>query len=349
MNVPVVSLPITSTDRAESPVPLIDSYARRISYLRLSVTDRCDFRCRYCMAEQMTFLPVGELLTIEELDRVATAFVGLGVRKVRLSGGEPLIRRGVIDLFRSLSRHLGEGLDELTLTTNGTQLARFADDLAAAGVRRVNVSLDTLDPDRFTAITRRGRLEQVLEGVVAAKQAGLRVKINAVALKDLNEIEIEEIMKWCAANAHDLTLIETMPLGEVDEDRTDRYLPLSLVRTRLEQRYTLEPLLHRSGGPARYVMVRELGLRLGFITPMTANFCDSCNRVRVTAKGRLVTCLGHENGADLRAALRAGGTDAELAAMIGEAIAHKPKKHDFRIERRGEAPAVVRHMSVTGG
>jgi len=346
---PVITAPIPGVLQPDAPRPLIDGFARRISYLRLSVTDRCDLRCTYCMAEKMTFLPTGELLTIEELDRVATAFVERGVRKVRLSGGEPLVRRGILDLIGSLSRHLGRGLDELTLTTNGTQLARFADDLAAAGVRRVNVSLDTLDTERFAAITRRGRLEQVLEGIAAAHRAGLRVKINTVALKGLNGDEIERIMTWCAASGNDLTLIETMPLGEVEEDRTDRYLPLSIVRTRLEQRYTLDPLLHRSGGPARYVMVRELGLRLGFITPMTANFCDSCNRIRVTAKGRLVTCLGHEDGADLRSVLRSDGSASDLDDTISEAIAHKPRRHDFRIEQRGAPPSVARHMSVTGG
>jgi cyclic pyranopterin phosphate synthase len=330
--------------------PLVDGFGRRIDYLRLSVTDRCDFRCIYCMSEHMTFLPKAEVLSLEEIDRLASAFVRRGVRKLRLTGGEPLVRRGIIDLVRSLSRHLRAGtLDELTLTTNGSQLARHAADLAAAGVRRLNVSLDTLDEDRFRRITRWGRLPQVMEGLAAARAAGLHVKINMVALKGLNEDEIEPMMRWCAEAGHDLVLIETMPLGEVEEDRTDRYLPLSAVRRDLETRWTLEPLPLSTGGPARYVRVRETGQRLGFITPLTHNFCDSCNRVRLTATGTLYMCLGQDDAADLRAVVRASDDAAALDAALDAAIARKPKGHDFRIDRRGAAPALVRHMSATGG
>ena len=330
--------------------PLVDPFARVVSYLRVSVTDRCDFRCVYCMSEHMTFLPKAEVLSLEEIDRIASAFVRRGVRKLRLTGGEPVVRRGIMELVRSLGRHLDSGaLEELTLTTNGSQLGRFADELKAAGVRRINVSLDTLDPDKFARITRWGRLAQVMDGIAAAKAAGLRIKINTVALNGVNEDEIETLMAWCAEAGHDLTFIETMPLGEVEEDRTDRYLPLSRVRSDLERRWTLDDLPDRTGGPARYVRVRETGLRMGFITPLTHNFCESCNRVRLTATGRLYMCLGQGDSADLRALVRASADDAALDAALDEAISRKPKGHDFVIERRGAAPALARHMSVTGG
>ena len=330
--------------------PLIDPFGRSIEYLRVSVTDRCDFRCVYCMADDMTFLPKSEVLSLEELDRLCSAFIRHGVRKLRLTGGEPLVRRGIMDLVRSLSRHLQSGeLGELTLTTNGSQLARFAGELAAAGVRRINVSLDTLDADRFTAITRWGRLPQVLDGIAAAKAAGLRVKINTVALRGVNEHELDDLLAWCVAQGHDLTLIETMPLGEIDEDRTDQYLPLSLVRQRLGQRWDLRESGYRTGGPARYCSVGETGTRLGFITPLTHNFCESCNRVRVTCTGMLYMCLGQDDSADLRAALRSSESDAALDDAIFEAIGRKPKGHDFVIDRRTRQPAVRRHMSVTGG
>jgi cyclic pyranopterin phosphate synthase len=329
---------------------MLDPFGRTITYLRVSVTDRCDFRCTYCMAEDMTFLPKAELLTLEELDRLCSAFVAKGVRKLRLTGGEPLVRRNVMGLVRSLGRHLETGaLDELTLTTNGSQLAKFAGDLKDAGVKRINVSLDTLDPARFRDITRWGRIEQVLEGIDAALSAGLKVKINAVALRGLNEDEIEDLMLWAHGKGMDFTLIETMPMGEIDADRTDQYLPLSLVRARLAQRFTLEESEYRTGGPARYVRVAETGGRLGFITPLTHNFCESCNRVRLTCTGTLYMCLGQDDAADLRAPLRASRDDALLAAAIDEAIARKPKGHDFVIDRRRKAPAVARHMSVTGG
>jgi len=329
---------------------LLDPFARAISYLRVSVTDRCDFRCTYCMAEQMTFLPKAELLTLEELDRLCGAFIGLGVKKLRLTGGEPLVRRDVMTLFHALGRHLKSGaLEELTLTTNGSQLARHAEGLKAAGVRRVNVSLDTLDPAKFTAITRWGKLDKVLEGIRAARDAGLRIKINTVALKGVNEGEIEDLVRWCGEAGYDLTFIETMPLGEIDQDRTDQYLPLSLVRARLGQVFTLEDTDYRTGGPARYVTVRETGQRLGFITPLTHNFCESCNRVRLTCTGTLYMCLGQEDAADLRAPLRADPTDGALIEAIHEAIGRKPKGHDFVIDRRHQRPAVGRHMSVTGG
>ena len=330
--------------------PLIDPFQRAITYLRVSVTDRCDLRCVYCMAEDMTFLPKRSLLTLEELDRLCSAFIQRGVRKLRLTGGEPLVRRDLMTLIRALSRHLDSGaLDELTLTTNGTQLARFAHELAAAGVRRINVSLDTLDPDLFRKITRRGDLAQVLDGIAAAQAAGLKVKINTVALKGTNEDELESIMGWAHARGMDMTLIETMPLGDIDEDRTDQYLPLSLVRSRLERHFTLSDLADRTGGPARYTHVAETGGRLGFITPLTHNFCESCNRVRVTCTGTLFMCLGQEDAADLRAALRDSDEDTGLHAAIDAAIARKPKGHDFVIDRRDQRPAVGRHMSVTGG
>ncbi|MEW5423874.1 GTP 3',8-cyclase MoaA [Amorphus sp. 3PC139-8] len=328
---------------------LIDPFARAITYLRVSVTDRCDFRCVYCMAENMTFLPKRDLLTLEELDRLCSAFVARGVRKLRLTGGEPLVRRNLLDLINSLSRHLKSGaLSELTLTTNGSQLSRFADDLRAAGVRRLNVSLDTLDPDRFKSITRWGQFGKVMDGLRAAEEAGLQVKINMVALRDVNADEIETMLRFCHERGYDLTMIETMPLGDIEGDRTDQFLPLSEVRRSLEQRYTLTDLPDRTGGPARYVRVEETGGRLGFITPMTHNFCESCNRVRLTCTGTLFMCLGHEDAADLRAPLRASEGDELLHAAIDAAIARKPEGHDFVIDR-GQAPAVSRHMSMTGG
>ena len=329
---------------------MIDPFGRKITYLRVSVTDRCDFRCVYCMAEHMTFLPKAEGLTLEELDRLCSAFVRHGVKKLRLTGGEPLVRRNIMSLFESLSRHLRSGeLHELTLTTNGSQLAKYADQLARLGVKRVNVSVDTLDPAKFTEITRRGNLSVVLDGVRAAKEAGLAVKINAVALKGVNDTEFDELIAWCGKEGHTLTLIETMPLGEIDEDRTAQYLPLSLVRSQLERNWTLTDTDHRTGGPARYVRVEETGGLLGFITPMTHNFCESCNRVRLTCTGTLFMCLGQEDAADLRAPLRASSDEAVIDAAIRDAIARKPKGHDFIIDRRHERPALARHMSVTGG
>ena len=330
---------------------MIDPFGRTISYLRVSVTDRCDFRCVYCMAEEMNFLPKRELLTLEELDRVCSAFVRLGVRKLRLTGGEPLVRRDIMTLFRSLGRHLKSGaLDELTLTTNGSQLARYAEELRECGVERVNVSLDTLDVDKFAEITRRGRLDQVLAGLDAAKRAGLRVKINTVALRGVNEDEIDNLVQWCGDQGHDLVLIEVMPMGDIGgETRLEQYLPLSLVRARLERRWTLDETDYRTGGPARYATVRETGRRLGFITPLTHNFCEACNRVRLTCTGTLFMCLGQEDAADLRAPVRQSESDEPLERAIREAISRKPKGHDFIIDRRHQRPAVARHMSVTGG
>jgi cyclic pyranopterin phosphate synthase len=329
---------------------VIDPFGRGITYVRVSVTDRCDFRCVYCMAEDMTFLPKAELLTLEELDRLCTALVGLGVRRIRLTGGEPLVRRNVMWLVEQLGRHVAAGaLDELTVTTNGSQLERFAADLFRCGVRRINVSLDTLDRDRFAAITRWGRFDKVMAGIEAAKAAGLKVKINAVALKGVNEDELDRMIAWCGAEGFDLTLIETMPMGEIDGDRTDQYLPLSLVRARLAERWTLTDIPYRTGGPARYVQVGETGGRLGFITPLTHNFCESCNRVRVTCTGTMYMCLVQEDAADLRGPLRASESDEPLRQAILEGIARKPKGHDFVIDRRHNRPAVGRHMSVTGG
>lgn len=330
--------------------PLIDPFGREISYLRISVTDRCDFRCVYCMSEDMSFLPKRDLLTLEEIDRVGSAFVARGTRKLRITGGEPLVRRDIMSLFRSLSRHLVSGaLDELTLTTNGSLLGRYAQELADCGVRRVNVSLDTLDAEKFRRITRWGDLSKVLGGIEAARAAGLRVKINAVALKGVNDAEIEDLMVWAHGLGMDLTLIEVMPLGEIEAGRIDQFLPLSIVRARLMDRYTLEDDPYRTGGPARYVRVKETGGLLGFITPMTHNFCESCNRVRLTCTGTLYMCLGQEDAADLRAAVRASPDDASLHRAIEAAIARKPKGHDFVIDRRRARPAVGRHMSVTGG
>lgn len=329
---------------------MTDPFGRTISYLRVSVTDRCDLRCFYCMSEDMTFLPKADLLTLEELDRLCSAFIAKGVKKLRLTGGEPLVRRNVMSLVRSLSRHLTSGaLGELTLTTNGTQLAKHAQELADCGVRRINVSLDTLDPKKFREITRWGEIDKVLEGIEAARAAGLAVKINAVALKNLNEDELPDLMRWAHGKNMGLTLIEVMPMGEIGSGRIDQYLPLSLVRARLAQQFTLTDLAESTGGPARYVSVAETGGKLGFITPMTHNFCESCNRVRVTCTGTLHTCLGHEDASDLRKPLRASDDDTLLAAAIDRAIGLKPKGHDFIIDRRHDRPSVSRHMSVTGG
>jgi cyclic pyranopterin phosphate synthase len=324
---------------------MIDGFGRAISYLRVSVTDRCDFRCVYCMSEQMAFLPRAELLSLEELETLCGRFIARGVRRLRITGGEPLVRRNVMWLFERLGARLGRGLDELTLTTNGSQLVRFAPALAACGVRRINISLDTLQADRFAAITRRGQLAPVLEGVAAAAAAGLQVKINAVALRGVNEDEFDAMIGWCGDRGFDLCLIETMPMGEIDQDRTAQYLPLSVVRAQLQQHWTLEPTDYRTGGPARYYTVRETGARLGFITPMTHNFCESCNRVRLTCTGQLFICLGQEDQADLRQVLRHGG---DLDVAIAAAIARKPKGHDFIIDRDNR-PSVGRHMSLTGG
>ncbi len=329
---------------------MIDPHGRYVTYLRVSVTDRCDFRCVYCMSEHMTFLPKKDLLSLEELDRLCSAFVARGVRQLRITGGEPLVRKNIMWLFKTLGRHLETGeLDELTLTTNASQLARYAADLRACGVRRINVSMDTLDPVKFKAITRWGELEQVMNGLAAADKAGLQVKINAVALKGVNEDEIEDLIRFSHGRGYDLTLIETMPLGDIDGDRTEQFLPLSIVRARLLDKLTLTDIPYKTGGPARYVEVKETGGRLGFITPMTHNFCESCNRVRLTCTGTLYMCLGQEDAADLRAPLRASADDAALMQALDEAISRKPKGHDFVIDRRTKRPAVGRHMSVTGG
>ena len=329
---------------------LTDPFGRAITYLRVSVTDRCDFRCVYCMAENMTFLPKADLLTLEELDRLCSAFVAKGVRKLRLSGGEPLVRRGIMTLVQSLSRHLGSGaLDELTLTTNGSQLTKYAGELVANGVKRLNVSLDTLDADKFRAITRWGELDKVLAGIDAAQAAGLQIKINAVALKGINEDELGPMIEWAHGRGMDITIIEVMPLGDVGEERLDQYLPLSMVRARLAERFTLDDIDYQTGGPARYVRVRETGGRLGFITPLTHNFCESCNRVRITCTGTLYMCLGQNDAADLRTPLRQSEANDLLNGAIDEAIARKPKGHDFIIDRRHRRPALGRHMSVTGG
>ena len=330
---------------------MIDPFGRSITYLRVSVTDRCDFRCVYCMSEDMTFLPKAELLTLEEMDRVCSAFVRLGVRKLRLTGGEPLVRKNVMSLIRGLSRHLKSGaLDELTLTTNGSQLAKYASELADCGVKRVNVSVDTLEPAKFTKITRWGKLDKVMDGIAVAKAAGLHVKINAVALKGVNDGEFDSMIQWCGREGHDLTFIEVMPMGEVGEGaRLDQYLPLSVVRANLAKKWTLDEIDYRTGGPARYVRVRETGGRVGFITPLTHNFCESCNRVRLTCTGMLYMCLGQNDDADLRTPVRASEGDELLEAAIQEAIGRKPKGHDFIIDRRHTGAAVPRHMSVTGG
>lgn len=328
---------------------LVDSFKRPVSYLRLSVTDRCDLRCSYCMPERMQFLPRKEVLSLEELYSLSLGFIARGVTKIRLTGGEPLVRRDIIDLFRALGRHIGMGLGELTLTTNGTQLADHADALASAGVRRVNISLDTLNRARFARLSRRDALPQVLEGIAAAKAAGLQIKLNTVALKGINEEEIPDLIAWAHSEGFDLTLIEVMPLGEVEADRVDHYLPLSQVRAKLEQRWSLVPLVDNTGGPARYVRVKETGGRLGFITPLTENFCSGCNRIRVTATGQLYPCLGGGERVDLRAALRSDEPERELERALEEAMAIKPERHHFRIDQRGDMPALPRHMSVTGG
>ena len=340
---------ILQRDEGEARPPLVDSFQRRITYLRLSVTDRCDLRCAYCMPERMTFLPKKDVLSLEELYDLATGFIARGVTKIRITGGEPLVRRDIIDLFSALGRRLGHDLKELTLTTNGTQLAAHAEALAKAGVRRVNVSLDTLDRRRFAQLTRRDSLPQVLEGIAAAKAAGLKVKLNAVALKGVNEDELADLIAWGHGHGHDVTLIEVMPLGDVEEERLDQYLPLDDVRARLEQRWTLTPNDHTSGGPARYVDIAETGGRLGFITPHTGNFCSGCNRLRVTATGQLYPCLGGGERVDLRAALRSDDPETGLAAALDEALRIKPEKHHFRMDQRGAAPALARHMSMTGG
>ncbi|MBR0673028.1 GTP 3',8-cyclase MoaA [Roseomonas soli] len=334
-----------------SPAGLIDPFGRGVTYLRVSVTDRCDLRCVYCMAEDMTFLPKKDILSLEELDRLCGAFIALGTDKIRLTGGEPLVRKGVMTLVQSLGARIGAGgLRELTVTTNGTQLTKMAGDLYAAGVRRINVSLDTLDPATFAAVTRWGKIEQTLDGVFAAKAAGLAVKINAVALKGVNEDEFDRMVAWCGEHGFDLCLIETMPLGDISGDRTEQYLPLSLVRSRLRQSWTLEETDYSTGGPARYVTVKETGRRIGFITPMTHNFCESCNRVRLTCTGTLFMCLGQDDAAEFRGLLRDPSVDdAALAQAIRDAIARKPKGHDFVIDRRHNRPAVARHMSMTGG
>ncbi|HYC15828.1 MAG TPA: GTP 3',8-cyclase MoaA [Pseudolabrys sp.] len=338
-------------DRDErKPGALVDPFQRAITYLRVSVTDRCDFRCVYCMAEHMTFLPKAEILSLEELDRLCSAFVAKGITKLRLTGGEPLVRRGIMTLVSSLSRHLATGaLKELTLTTNGSQLQKCASELAANGVRRINVSLDTLNAEKFSAITRWGDLGKVIAGIDAAQAAGLQVKINTVALKGVNEEEIARLLEWAHGRGMDLTIIEVMPLGDVDESRLDQYLPLSIVRARLTERYTLEESDYRTGGPARYVRVKETGGRLGFITPLTHNFCESCNRVRITCTGTLYMCLGQNDDADLRNPLRASESDDLLLAAIDEAILRKPKGHDFVIDRHHQNASLPRHMSVTGG
>ena len=338
--------------RMDMPTPsLIDPFARAIDYLRVSVTDRCDFRCVYCMSENMTFLPKADLLTLEELDRLCSTFIGMGVQKLRITGGEPLVRKGIMTFFAAMSRHLASGaLKELTLTTNGSQLRKYAGDLAAVGVRRINVSLDTLDAAKFAQITRWGRLDQVLDGIQAAKEAGLQVKINAVALKGFNEDELFTLTNWCADQGHDLTFIEVMPMGDLgNEDRLDQYWSLKDLRARLADRHPLTDLTVRTGGPARYVRDEATGQKIGFITPLTHNFCESCNRVRLTCTGELYMCLGQEDMADLRSPLRVNSDDAALQAAIRAAIARKPKGHDFDYSRQTVAGQVTRHMSHTGG
>jgi cyclic pyranopterin phosphate synthase len=345
----LVNTPSPAARLTAGQEPMIDPFGRAVTYLRVSVTDRCDFRCTYCMAENMTFLPKKDLLTLEELDRLCSAFIAKGVRKLRLTGGEPLVRKNIMFLVRALGRHIEAGrLEELTLTTNGSQLARYADELYACGVRRINVSLDTLNADKFQAITRWGNFDKVMEGIEAAQKAGLKIKLNAVALKGFNDHEIPEMLRFAHGRGMDLTVIETMPMGEIDEDRTDQYMPLSELRQNLEQQFTLTEIPYKTGGPARYVEVKETGGRLGFITPMTHNFCESCNRVRLTCTGTLYMCLGQNDAADLRTALRASPDDGYLSAAIDEAITRKPKGHDFIIDRNNR-PAVARHMSVTGG
>jgi len=336
-----------------STAPLVDAFQRRITYLRLSVTDRCDLRCTYCMPERMTFLPRKEVLTLEELYDLATGFIARGVTKIRITGGEPLVRRDILDLFRALGRRLvsrgGDGLEELTLTTNGTQLSRYAGELADAGVRRVNISLDTLDRARFEQLTRRDALPQVLEGIAAAKEAGLKVKLNAVALKGVNEDELPDLIGWAHSQGHDVTLIEVMPLGDIEEERLDQFLPLDTIQQRLAERWALTQSNANTGGPARYWDIAETGGRLGLITPHTGNFCEGCNRLRVTATGQLYPCLGGSERVDLRAAMRSDDPEGQLAEGLNRALAIKPEKHHFRMDQRGAAPAQSRHMSLTGG
>lgn len=329
---------------------IIDPFGRAITYLRVSVTDRCDFRCVYCMAENMTFLPKKDLLSLEELERLCTVFIEKGVRKLRLTGGEPLVRKNIMHLVRQLSQHLKTGaLEELTLTTNGSQLERFAEELADCGVRRINVSIDTLDPEKFHAITRWGHLDKVMRGIDAAQAAGIQIKINAVALKGFNELELPDMLRWAHRRGFDMTIIETMPMGDIDGDRTEQYLPLSQVRAQLAREFTLTDIDYKTGGPARYVRVEETGGRLGFITPLTHNFCESCNRVRLTCTGTLYMCLGQEDAADLRTPLRMSESNELVSQAIDEAIGRKPKGHDFVIDRRTKRPSIARHMSVTGG
>ena len=329
---------------------LIDPFGRTVSYLRVSVTDRCNYRCQYCMSENMTFLPKSNLLSLEELDRICSAFIKRGVDKIRLTGGEPLVRRNVMSLIESLGKHVKNGnLRELTLTTNGSQLTKYAHRLVDCGVKRINVSLDSLNPEKFQSITRWGKLSDVIDGLEAAKQAGLEIKINAVALKNFNENEVDEMISWCGEQKFDLTFIETMPMGEIDEDRTDQYLPLSILKDRIKKNWTLEETSHTTGGPASYSRVKETGKRIGFITPLTHNFCESCNRVRLTCTGKLFMCLGQDDEKDLLTPIRTSEGDELLMSAIDEAIGRKPKGHDFIIDRVGAAPAVSRHMSVTGG
>jgi cyclic pyranopterin phosphate synthase len=350
MTLPIGASTIELDRSGVAPRALVDPFARAITYLRVSVTDRCDFRCVYCMSEHMSFLPKADLLSLEELDRLCSAFVDKGVTKLRLTGGEPLVRRGIMTLVSSLSRHLKSGaLKELTLTTNGSQLDKFAAELKGHGVERINVSMDTLDPDKFRAITRWGDLGKVMAGIDAAQAAGLKIKINAVALKGVNDDELAPMMEWAHGRGMDMTVIEVMPLGDVGEARLDQYLPLSMVRAKLADKYTLENIDYQTGGPARYVRVKETGGRLGFITPMTHNFCETCNRVRITCTGTMYMCLGQEDAADLRTPLRASESDYLIHAALDEAIMRKPKGHDFVIDRRQRKPALSRHMSVTGG
>jgi cyclic pyranopterin phosphate synthase len=339
-----------ATAKNEQGQAMIDPFGRKITYLRVSVTDHCDFRCTYCMGDQVTFLPKAEVLTLEEIDRLCSAFVSRGVRKLRITGGEPLVRRNIISLFRSLGRHLDSGaLDEIVLTTNGSQLERLAQGLFASGLRRINVSLDTLDAAKFLAITRRGKLDRVLAGLAAAKAAGLKVKVNTVALKGVNEDEADDLVAWCGHQGFDLTFIETMPLGDIGGDRTEQYMPVTEIRRRLEQNWSLSDISDNTGGPSRYVRVAETGQRLGFITPMSRHFCDTCNRVRLTCTGILYMCLGKNDSFDLRSPLRTSESDGPLLAAIDEAISRKPKGHDFTIEPGNGHPTMARHMNVTGG
>jgi cyclic pyranopterin phosphate synthase len=330
---------------------MIDPFGRNISYLRVSVTDRCDFRCTYCMSENMTFLPKKDVLSLEELERLCNVFVKLGVKKLRLTGGEPLVRKNIMGLIRGLSKHLKTGhLEELTLTTNGTQLHRHAEELYDCGVRRLNVSIDTLDPEKFSEITRWGKLENVLRGLKAADDVGLKIKLNAVALRGTNDEELPDMVQWAGDRGYDITIIEVMPMGDIgSENRVDQYLPLSMVRSSLSERFTLEDINYQTGGPARYVKVKETGGKIGFITPLTHNFCESCNRVRLTCTGILYMCLGQEDAADLKTPLRSSEGDDVITMAIQEAISRKPKGHDFIIDRRRKTSAVPRHMSVTGG